>query len=150
MTETHYASMLQAKNKIGIQNEEIAKHLRCHLGKEFLPSKSNVAMLCKGHAEVYIDSVMHIYKDCREEEKVEYSIKAIDVEIANQLSRLLQSRRIDLKNAVRIYCVSGGDHGEIAFQFGATVTVETTTERIDFGASVCEVLCQTDSDELLK
>ena len=67
------------------------RYLRYRLGKEFLPNKSNVAMLCGDHAEVHANSGMHGYKDCREEEKVEYSIKEIDIEISNQLLRLLES-----------------------------------------------------------
>ena len=51
---------------------------------------------------------------------------------------------------MRISCVSGGDHGDIAFHFGAIIIVETTNGKIDLDVSVLEVLCQTDSAELLE
>ena len=129
MTETQYVSMLKHANINGTQQEEIARHLCYHLGKKFLPSKFNGVMLCEDHAEVHIDSIMHMYKDCREEEKVEYSIKDIDIEISNQSLRLLESRKIKPEDAVGISCVSGGDHGDIVFQFGATIIAETTNEK---------------------
>ena len=86
-----------------------------------------------------------MYKDYREEEKIEYSINTIDVEISHQSLRLLGSRKINPKDVMRIACVSGGDHGNITFQFGVTIIFETTTEKLDSELYVYEVLCRTDS-----
>ena len=77
----------------GKQQEQISRHLRHHLGKEFLPTKNSISMLCDGHATIYVDHVKHQYKDSRESEKVEYSIKAFEEELCLQLSRLLKARK---------------------------------------------------------
>jgi hypothetical protein len=47
--------------------------------------------------------------------------------------------------------VVGGDHGDTAFQFGASVSVNLTGNRIiDFEVSVCELICRKDTGKLFK
>ena len=151
MSETQFAAMLQAANINGVQQEQLSKHLRYHLGKNFCPTRASVAMLCEGHAPVHCNSITHTYKGKTEEETVEYSEKDMDTEITIQLARLLQSKDIDPKRVKRVQVVSGGDHGDIAFQFGATVSVELDDDTvIDFEVSVCEVICRTDTADLLE
>ncbi|KAL7553941.1 hypothetical protein ACHAWF_017571 [Thalassiosira exigua] len=150
MKETQYAAMLKAMQASGIQAEEMTKHLRFHLGKGFLPPKACVAMLCEGHAKVKVGSVPHKYKDMQEEETIEYSIKAMDKELESQLGRLLQSKKIEPAEVMKVTTITGGDHGDVAFQFGATVQVETKEENLEFEMSLAEVLCRTDSAEIIE
>jgi hypothetical protein len=47
---------------------------------------------------------------------------------------------------VRIQVIVGGDHGDTAFQFGASVSVDLTGDRIiEFEVSVCELICRKDT-----
>jgi hypothetical protein len=47
--------------------------------------------------------------------------------------------------------VVGGDHGDTAFQFGASVSVDLIGFRIiDFEVSVCELICRKDTGKLIK
>ena len=51
----------------------------------------------------------------------------------------------------KLKVVAGGDHGDIAFQFGATISVELDdNSAIDFEVSVAEVICRTDSADLIE
>ncbi|KAL7530344.1 hypothetical protein ACHAXR_003439, partial [Thalassiosira sp. AJA248-18] len=56
------------------------------------------------------------------------------------------------KNVKRVTTTSGGDHGGDAFQFGSKVAVHfhNDTKPIIFEISVGEVICRTDSSELLE
>ena len=121
--------LLQAGNINSTQQEVITKHLRYHLGKEFLPTKNGIAMLREGHAKVFCGHVMYKYKDIRAEEKVAFSIKAMHEEISIQLARLLESRKITPQEVRSIVVVLCGNHGDVSFQFRATVHVETETKR---------------------
>ena len=77
-------------------------------------------------------------------------MKALNEGIAIQLAGLIKSLKITPQEVVHMVVVSGGNHGDVACQFGATVHVETETEKISFGVSVLEVLCRADSAELLE
>ena len=47
--------------------------------------------------------------------------------------------------------VVGGDHGDTAFQFGASVLVELTDDsKINFELFVCELICRKDTGRLLE
>ncbi len=47
--------------------------------------------------------------------------------------------------------VVGGDHGDIAFQFGVSVSVNLTNDQIiDFEVSVCELICWKDTRNLIE
>ena len=70
----------------------------------------------------------------------------MDKEISNHLARILDSHKIDPKDVESVSVVGGGDHGDVAFQFGATVIVKTTwKEKIDFEVSIIELICRKDT-----
>jgi hypothetical protein len=47
--------------------------------------------------------------------------------------------------------VVGGDHGDTAFQFGASISVELNDARIiNFEVSVCELICRKDTGKLIE
>jgi hypothetical protein len=47
--------------------------------------------------------------------------------------------------------VVGGDHGDTAFQFGVSISVHLTGNRIiDIEVSVCELICHKDTGKLIK
>ncbi len=47
--------------------------------------------------------------------------------------------------------MAGGDHGNVAFQFGASVHVEISDgSRIDFKVSVIELICRKDTAKLIQ
>jgi hypothetical protein len=47
--------------------------------------------------------------------------------------------------------VAGGDHGNVAFKFGAYVHVEISDEsRIDFVVSVIKLICRKDTAKLIQ
>jgi hypothetical protein len=91
------------------------------------------------------------YKGKQQEEFIEWSEKRIDDEIARYLQRHLQSKSAKPADVLRIQAVAGGDHGDTAFQFGASVSGELSGgEIIDFEVSVCELICQKDTGRLIK
>ena len=54
-------------------------------------------------------------------------------------------------DVIRVQVVVGGDHGDTAFQFGASVSVELSDDRIiDFEVSICELICRKDTGRLLE
>ena len=63
MSETAFAAMLKATNISGKQEVEMRKYLRDHLGKNFLPTRASVEMMCEGHTPVYTDKTKHIYEN---------------------------------------------------------------------------------------
>jgi hypothetical protein len=49
-------------------------------------------------------------------------------------------------NTERVQVVLGGNHGDTAFQFSASVSVHLRDDAIiDFEVSVCELICQKDT-----
>ncbi len=47
--------------------------------------------------------------------------------------------------------VVGGNHGDVAFQFGTSITVEMIDGQIiEFEISVCEVICRKDTEKLIE
>jgi hypothetical protein len=82
---------------------------------------------------------------------IEWSEKRIDDEIARYLQRHLQSKSATKPaDVLRIQAVAGGDHGDTAFQFGASVSAELSNgEIIDFEVSVCELICRKDTGRLI-
>jgi hypothetical protein len=72
-------------------------------------------------------------------------------ELAVYLQWHLTSKSIDPSEIVRIQAVVGGDHGDTAFQFGASVSVELSDDRIiNFKVSVCELICRKDTGKLIE
>jgi hypothetical protein len=67
------------------------------------------------------------------------------------LQRHLTSKSIMPSDVARIQVVAGGDHGDTAFQFSASVSDHLTDNRIiDFEVSVCELICHKDTSKLIE
>jgi hypothetical protein len=63
----------------------------------------------------------------------------------------LNSKSITLSEVKHVQVVVGGDHGDTAFQFGASVSVDLIGDRIiDFEVSVCELICRKDTGKLIE
>ena len=59
--------------------------------------------------------------------------------------------KVNPTKVLRIGVVAGGDHGNVAFQFGASVHIEISDgRRIDFEVSVLELLCIKDTAKLIQ
>ncbi len=108
-----------------------------HLGPGFCPSRRCDGMLSEGHGVVNYGCINFTYEGKQQEEFIEWSEKRIDDEIARYLQRHLQSKSAKPADVLRIQAVAGGDHGDTAFQFGASVSAELSGgEIIDFEVSV--------------
>jgi hypothetical protein len=91
------------------------------------------------------------YEGKQQEEFIEWSEKRIDDEIARYLQRHLLRKSAKPVAVLRIQAVAGGDHGNIAFQFGASVSAELSGgEIIDFDVSVWELICRKDTGRLIE
>ncbi len=54
-------------------------------------------------------------------------------------------------DVLHVTVVAGGDHGDTAFQFGASVSAKLSGgEIIYFEVSVCKLICQKDTGSLIK
>jgi hypothetical protein len=77
--------------------------------------------------------------------------KRIDEEIARNLQRHLHSKSAHLSDFHCIQVVVGGNHRDIAFQFGVSVSVKLSDENIiDFEVSACKLICRKDTRTLLE
>ena len=77
--------------------------------------------------------------------------KKLDKEITLELKRHLSSKSVMPTNVLCVQVVIGGDHGNIAFRFGASVSVELSNDRIiDFNVLICELICRKDTGRLLE
>jgi hypothetical protein len=91
------------------------------------------------------------YEGKQQEEFIEWSEKRIADIIARYLQRHLQSKSAKPADVLCIQAVAGGDHGDTAFQFGASVSAELSGgEIIDFEVSVCKLICRKDTGRLIK
>ena len=69
--------------------------------------------------------------------------------IADIIARYLQ--RAKPADVLCIQAVAGGDHGDTAFQFGASVSAELSGGKIiDFEVSVYELICRKDMGRLIE
>jgi hypothetical protein len=60
-------------------------------------------------------------------------------------------KKIHPSKVSRIRVVAGGDHGDVAFQFGVSVHIEISDgSRIDFKVSVIELICRKDTAKLIQ
>jgi hypothetical protein len=110
-------------------------------------------MLSEGHGVVNCGCINFTYKGKQQAKFIEWSEKRIDDEIARYLQRHLQSKSEKLVYVlfIQAVAVAGGDHGNTAFQFGASVSVELTGGVIiDFGVSLCELICRKDTGRLIE
>ena len=68
-----------------------------------------------------------------------------------KIQRHLQSKSAKPADVVRVQAVVGGDHGDTAFQFGASVSAELSDGQIiDFEVSVCKLICRKDTGKLIE
>jgi hypothetical protein len=108
-------------------------------------------MLAEGHCEVYSGSIEFTYDGKEKAEFIEWTEKNINDEITVYLQRHLNSKSITPSEVKRVQVVVGGDHGDTAFQFGASVSVDLIGERIiDFEVTVCELICRKDTGKLIE
>jgi hypothetical protein len=75
-----------------------------------------------------------------------------DEEITLYLQHHLSSRSDQPSEVAHVQVVVGGDHGDTAFQFGASISDELNDARIiDFEVSVlsvCKLICRKDTAKL--
>jgi len=108
-------------------------------------------MLADGHREVHYKCIDFKFDGKEKAEKIEWTEKHIDKEIAKYSQCHLKSQAITPAEVERVQIVVGGDHGDVAFQFGASVTVEIIDkQKIEFEVSVCEVICRKDTGKLIE
>jgi hypothetical protein len=108
-------------------------------------------MLAGGHTEVDYGSIEFTYDGKEKAEFIEWTEKNIHEEISVYLQRHFTSKSINPSEIVRIQAVVGGDHGDTAFQFSVSVSVELSDNRIiDFEVSVYELICRKDTGKLIE
>ncbi len=122
MSATQFQVMLCAGGVSGTGERELKKHLSAHLGKGFCPTRRSINMLSEGHCEVYYGSIEFTYKGKEKAEFIEWTEKNINDEITVYLQRHLNSKSITPSEVKGVQVVVGGDHGDTAFQFGASVS----------------------------
>jgi hypothetical protein len=107
-------------------------------------------MLSEGHSIVHYGSWCEFtFEGKNKAEFVEWTDKNIDEEITLYLQRHLSSRSVQPSEVARVQVVVGGDPGDTAFQFGASISVELNDARIIvFEVSVCELICRNDTAKL--
>ena len=99
------------------------KHLRAHLGPGFCPTRKNVSILSEGHGFVHYGSIVFTFEVKSQKEFIEWTEKSIDDKISRylHLQRHLMSKSVNPSDVLSVQVVVGGDHGDTAFQFGASV-----------------------------
>jgi hypothetical protein len=109
-------------------------------------------MLAEGHCEINYGSLEFTYEGKEKAEFVEWTEKNIHDEITVYLQRHLTSKSVMPSDITLIQVVVGGDHGDTAFQLGASVSVHLRddTTQINFEVSVCELICQKDTAKLIE
>ena len=152
MTATQFQAMLTAGKVTGDGERELKKHLSAHLGKGFCPTRRSVDMLAEGHCKITYGCKEFLYDGKDKAEFVEWTEKDINDEITVYLKKHLTSKSVMPANIQRVQVVVGGDHGDTAFQFGASVSVHfiDDTEAINFEVSVCELICRKDTAKLIE
>jgi hypothetical protein len=67
------------------------------------------------------------------------------------LQHHLKSKTIAPPDVECIQVVAGGDHGDVAFQFGASITVEMIDRQIiEFKILACKVICRKHTAKLIE
>jgi hypothetical protein len=75
-------------------------------------------MLSEGHSIVHYGCLEFTYDGNEQAETAEGAEKNIDNELTRYLQRHLSSVSANPSNVVQVQIVAGGDHGDVAFQFG--------------------------------
>ena len=108
-------------------------------------------MLSEGHSVVHYGSCEFTFEGKNKAEFVEWTEKNIDEEITLYLQHHLSSRSVQPAEMACVQVVVGGDHGDTAFQCGASISVELNDARIiDCEVSVCKLICPKDTGKLNK
>ncbi len=108
-------------------------------------------MLSEGHSIVHYGSINFTYEGKQQKEFIEWSEIRIDSKIGRYLQRHLQSKSANLADVLCIQVVLGGNHGDGAFQFGASVSAELSDGKIiDFEVSACKLICPKDTGKLIE
>jgi hypothetical protein len=77
--------------------------------------------------------------------------KDLHTEIEVQLLRCLKSRGVRPSDVKAVNAVVGGDHDDMAFQFGAAISAEMQNgEQIYFEVTTVELICRKDTSKLLE
>jgi hypothetical protein len=151
MSATEFTAMVSAGKINATGERELKKHLRAHLGKGFCPTRRSVHMLSEGHGTIRYGSIEFTFPGKQQAEVVEWTEKKIDDEITRYLQRHLRSKNVKPSDVKYVQVVAGGDHGDTAFQFGASVSVELQNSKIlDFEVLVCELICRKDTGSLIE
>ncbi len=103
-------------------------------------------MLADGYSTFHCNCIDFTYNGKEKAEKIEWMEKNIDEEIAMYFQRHQKSKAITLFDVERVQVVVGGNHGDVAFQFGTSIIVEMIDGQIiEFKISVCKVICRKDT-----
>jgi hypothetical protein len=131
---------------------ELKKHLSAHIGKDFCPTRRSINMLAEGHTKVYYRNIeLFTYNGKKKAEFIEQTEKNINNERVVYSQRPVRSKSIMPSNVERVQVVVGGDHGDTAFQFGVSVSVDLIGNRItNFEVPVCELTCHKDTGKWIK
>jgi hypothetical protein len=76
-------------------------------------------MLADSHSMVHYDCIDITHDGKEKAEKIEWMEKNIDEEITMYLQCHLKCKSISPSDVERVQVVVGGNHGDVAFQFGA-------------------------------
>ena len=151
MSATAFSAMMCAGKISGTGELEVKKHLSAHLGPCFCPTRTKVSMLSEGHGVVHYNSINFTFEGKTQTEFIEWTEKSIDDEIARYLQRHLTSKNVNPSDVLSVQAVVGGDHGDTAFQFGASVSVKLCDGNIiEFKVSACELICRKDTAKLIE
>ena len=151
MSATEFSAMVKAGNINVMGEKELKKHLRAHLGRGFCPTSRSVNMLSEGHGEIYYGKTEYTFDGKQQADEIEWTEKRIDDEISRYLQRHLQSKAVKPSDVKHVQVVASGDHGDTAFQFGASVSAELHNGKIlDFEVLVCNLICRKDTGPLIE
>ncbi len=115
MSATTYAAMIRDLRITHKQEKVLTRHLRHHIGKGFCPSRRDVEILYDGRSEVHVGSLSWDYDGTQKAETVQWCQTDVDNEVASQMSRVLQSHKVQPSNIEEVQVIVGGDHGDTAF-----------------------------------
>ena len=109
-------------------------------------------MLSEGHEVVHYNSIDFTFEGKTQTEFIKCTEKSVDDKIARYLQRHLTSKNVNPSDVLSVQAVVGGDHGDTAFQFGASVSVKLVCDGniIEFEVSACELICRKDTATLIE
>ncbi len=143
--------MIKAAKINGTGERKVQKYLTAQLGNGFCPTPRSIDRLSDGHVEVQCKSIYFTFDGKQEKEFVKWTEKDMANAISWNLSRQLECQKINSSDVLRIGVVAGSDHGNVAFQFGASVHVKISDgSRMNFKVSVIELICRKDSAKLIQ